>query len=205
MVILDVYPLGKWQLDSLECSSDHKEMLGHIHSIEKELENFLDNLKERLPLDRDLLKLSKVIKQMDSLNSFLFCNSTMQDTNKTGLAEDITELKNKFNGVMTNFKECIINLEQFTFDEWLKNITMNQFQVELESIRSSNDASIEVYKNHIKDNLQNQEKLYRKSLNKLTIPYEYNGDNSMTFHKANNIASTHSNEQVRVEVFKILN
>lgn len=123
----------RWNLNNLRNGLDSKKIKKHLDSIQEKLFKIeLGSTSNNLSED-ELLTLSKLIKQIESAESFYYCLTTenIDPSFLTLLNANISTLKTEVRLIISNLQETWSNMTEEQFDDWLKNISRKSFISEI--------------------------------------------------------------------------
>ena len=197
----------RWNLNNLRNGLDSKKIKKHLDSIQEklfkiELGSTLNNLSED-----ELLTLSKLIKQIESAESFYYCLTTenIDPSFLTLLNANISTLKTEVRLIISNLQETWSNMTEEQFDDWLKNISRKSF---ISEIMKNEERSREgkIISSFASETLSGLEDIYAQVRNNFKVRVDLgNGENVISFAEANNLAMFHPKLHKRLLVFKELN
>lgn len=208
MEILDTPP--RWNLNNLQYSSNINNFIDYLSEIKEELIKIETYLFPSELKGNDLLTISRIIRQIDSAESFYYCLTTenIEPSLLTSLNGGISILKSKVKLIISNLQEALNNMNDKEFNDWTNEINHENFIVQLNTSIDMKNTSIE--ENHIsifsKETLRKLEDIYLQVRNNLKVKIQFDNEvKEISFYEANDLAMSHPEHYKRNDVFKNLN
>jgi oligoendopeptidase F len=200
----------RWNLNNLQDGLDLEKFKKHVNSIKENLiELELDVTSNNLS-EKELLTLSKLIKQIESAESFYYCLTTenIDSSFLTSLSASISTLKSQVRLFISNVQETLSKMTDKQFDDWSNSISQKGFVTELLKDGIKRESSQEkIVSNFSREALSGLEDVYvqlRNNLKVKIVPNDGEKD-EISFAEANNLAMSHPEYSKRLRIFKELN
>lgn len=198
----------RWSLNNLQNGLDSKKLIKHLDSIQEKLFEIELGLTSNNLSEDELLTLSKLIKQIESAESFYYCLTTenIDPSFLTSLNASISALKTGVRLIISNLQETWSNMTEEQFDDWLKNISRKSFISEIMKNEERSSREETTFSSFASETLSGLEDIYAQVRNNFKVRVDLgNGENVISFAEANNLAMFHPKLHERLLVFKELN
>ncbi|MCM3596137.1 peptidase M3 [Metabacillus idriensis] len=197
----------RWSLNNLLYGFDLEKLSNHINSIKEKLTDLETYSRSNSLKENELLTLSKIIKQIESVESFYYCLTTenVEPSLLTSINGSISTLKSQVRSILSHLQETLNKMSDKEFDEWANSINEKQlitdiFKGKRVSKEEKNRSSF------ARETLSCMQEVYEQIRNNLEVRMNLgDGEKELTFGEANHLAMSHSDSSKRPFIFKELN
>lgn len=199
---------ARWNLNNLQYGLDLDKLKKHLRNIKEKLTDIEARSALRILKENDLVTLSKIIKQIESAESFYYCLATENTETSflTSLNSSISKLKSQVRCIISDLQETLHNMSEKEIVEWSNSISQKRFIAEILNDRARTSSEEKKISSFIGETLSCLEDIYRQLRNNLKVRIELgNGENELSFTDADNFAMSHPDPTKRHLVFKELN
>jgi oligoendopeptidase F len=199
----------RWNLNNLQDGVDFKKIEKNVSNIKEklteiEIKSISNNLSEN-----EFFGLSKLIKQIESAESFYYCLTTenVEPSFLTSLNSSISILISQVHLIITNWQDALSNMTEKHFDDWSNGISQKSFISDLLNDGIKRESSHEkIVSNFSRETLSGLENIYAQLRNSLKVKVVFDdGENEISFAEASNLAMSDPEYSKRLLVFNELN
>lgn len=199
----------QWNLNNLlQCDSDLEKFKNYISCIKANLLE-IEECEKLNPLNEsELNAISKIIKQVESAESFYYCLTTenVDPSLLTSLNTSISMLKSQARFIVASLQERISNMSEKQFTHWSNSIKQKVFIEELLMDTQRTSKEEKIISNFSKETLSNLEEIYMQVRNNLMVNGNFDKEeNEISFAEASSLALSHPEPSKRHCVLRDLN
>lgn len=200
--------ITRWNLSSLQFETDVKKFKNQMGMVK---ENLLEIEKESnlaVLRDSEVLKLSQLISQIESAESFYHCLTTedIEPSQLTSVIGIISTLKSQVYSIVTNLEERLNEMNETQLTEWINNTKQVNFLAELVNNRKKNSKLEKMISNFSRETLSGLEDLYSQVRNNIKVEIGLGHvKKEISFAEAMEQALVHPDQNERLHVFTELN
>jgi oligoendopeptidase F len=198
----------RWDLSKFYGGFDEEDITNSLICIKSTLIELESKSKLTILNENDLINISNLIKQIESLESFYYCLATenIKPSFLTSLNTSITTLKSIVRIIISNLQELICKMTDEQYDDWFTSISEKSFISELLKDGTKRESSQEkIISSFARETLSCLEDIYAQLRNNLKVKVVLCEENEISFAEANNLVMYHPEYSKRLFVFKELN
>ncbi|WP_025786311.1 M3 family metallopeptidase [Sporosarcina sp. D27] len=200
--------ITRWNLESLQYKTDMKNFKSQLDIVKKKLIKIENELALAVLKDSQLLTLWRVIKQIESAESFYYC-LTIEDiepSQLTSINGTISTLKSQVYSIISRLEERLTEMNEIQLTEWSNSIKQVNFLAELVNYQESDSKKEKMISNFSREVLCSLEDLYSQVINNLKIEIGHGKERTqVSYSEAMEQALAHPEKEERLHVFAELN
>lgn len=197
----------RWNLNNLLYGFNLEKLSNHINSIKEKLTDLETYSVSIILKENELLTLSKIIKQIESVESFYYCLTTenVEISLLTSINGSISTLKSQVRSILSHLQETLLELTEKEYDKWASGI--NEKGLITDVFRGKRISKEEKNKlSFAGETLSCMQEVYEQIRNNLVVRMNLGDEEiELTFSEANHSAMSHSDSSKRLLIFNELN
>ena len=163
--------ITRWNLSSLQYETDVKKFKNQMGVVKEKLLEIENESNSAVLRNSEVLKLSQLISQIESAESFYYCLTTedIESSQLTSIIGLISTLKSQVYSIIANLEERLSEMNEKQLTEWINNTKQVDFLAELINNRKKNSKQEKMISNFSRETLSGLEDLYSQVRNNLKV------------------------------------